>query len=104
MGNHTRTDKKLSFRIVIDPPGIAKTMGYYFKFIFDGMVPPYTPIDLYAFTFENIFREWFFVFVQTTFPYGLSYFRRRGKSLTAIQPPIGTPMKAVQCFMAVTDA
>src|SRR5688500_14057711 len=55
MRNNTGTHKKLSFGIIIYTPGIAEAMCYNFKLIFGGMIPPYAPINVYSFSFQNVF-------------------------------------------------
>ena len=52
VGNDTGSHQKLAFGIVIDPPRIAKTMGYHFKLVLDGVVSPNSSVDIYAIFFQ----------------------------------------------------
>src|SRR6185295_12333778 len=48
MRNHARGDEQLPFRVVINAPGVAETMGDDFEHILGRVIAPDAPIDLNA--------------------------------------------------------
>jgi len=85
-------DEQLPLGVIINAPGIAEAVGYYFKFVLSRMVAPYSTIDVNSLRIEDVFRKSVVVLVNPAFTRRFAYFGRRSKTLTAIQPAIRAPM------------
>src|SRR5690349_8632540 len=101
MRNDTRTHDELTFRVVIDTPGVAESVCNNFKPVLHRMIAPYASVDVDALPLQDISRKRVVVPVELSFSFGLSHLRRRGKSLQPVQPSVWSPVKTVQRFMAV---
>lgn len=88
-------DEKLPFCIVINTPGIAETVGNYFKFVFDWVIAPNPSVDVHALCIEEVFRERIVVFINPAFAVRFAHFGGRSKALTTIQPTIRAPMQTI---------
>ena len=48
MGDNAGTNKKLTLLIIIDPPGVTKSMGHHFKSSLCWVVAPDPTINIYS--------------------------------------------------------
>src|SRR5690606_28931228 len=104
VGDHTNRDEQLSLFVVINPPGVAETVGHHFKTVLQRMVSPHAAVDVHPLPgIHFFFRKWILMSVQPAFSLRFAHAGRRSESLQTIQPSLRTPMQAVECFVPVPD-
>ena len=103
--NNAGGDKELPLGIVVDTPGIAKAVGDDLEAVLEGMIAPDSTVDVDRLTIElDIAREGLLVPVDLALAGRLADPRGRGKTLAAVEPAIGPPVKAVEGFVPVADS
>src|SRR5690554_2100351 len=102
--NHTSSDKKLPTSIIIDAPRVAKAMSHNFKSFMIWMVPPYPAIEIGPFVFHDILREFITRSIEPGVVIRFSDIGRSSESFQPVQPPVGTPMQAIDRLMSITDS
>ena len=89
------THDKLTFRIIVNTPGVAEPMCDNFKPILGWVISPYTSIDVFPFTFQDIFGERILMSVKLSLSFRLSDPGWRGITLQSVQPSVRPPMQAI---------
>ena len=104
MRDHARADQELPLGVVVDAPWIAEAVGDHLEDILRRMITPHATVDLDAVAGEEVGGEWILVLVETSLSGGLPDLRGCRVALQSVEPAVGSPVQAVDRFVAIQDA